>query len=71
MAFSSESKLLKLAGTSSNVIEVHALPHQEKKEKRKTVISRLVLKKSDPGKNDRQVLDFYSGRAPNLLISSH
>ncbi len=70
VAFSSESKILKLAGTSSNVIEVHGLRDEDKKNKKGLVESKLVLKRSKEEKKD-DVFSLYGEKTPKLLVSAH
>ena len=67
VAFSSESNLLKLAGASSNVIEVHGL---RDKQKRTLMESKLVLKRADEGM-DETMVSSYRERTPDLLVSPH
>ena len=74
VAFSSESKLLKLADTSSNVIEVHGLRQEKAKGNCNAVVgSRLVLKRSEDAKIEprKDMLSFYKEHTPNLFVSSH
>jgi hypothetical protein len=77
VAFSSESRILKLADTSSNVIEVHGL--REDKENKKGVIeSKLVLKRSEEAQKNKeqhqqqqQVISLYGEKTPRLFVSPH
>ncbi|MCL5067190.1 MAG: hypothetical protein M1368_02400, partial [Thaumarchaeota archaeon] len=74
VAFSSESKLLKLADTSSNVIEVHGLRQEKSRGNSNAVIgSRLVLKRSEDEKigPNEDMLAFYKEHTPNLFVCSH
>jgi hypothetical protein len=74
VAFSSASKLLELAGASTNVIEVHALSREEIQDGGKTVVeSKLVLKRSEVVKNEGEenVFSSHVERTPNLIVSSH
>jgi len=77
VAFSSESNLLRLAGASSNVIEVHALRHDEEEvtivQKKAIIENRLVLKRLDEpeGENEKSLLSNLRQRAPRLLVSRH
>jgi len=67
VAFSSEPKLLNLAGASSNVIEVHAI---NRKQTRNTIIQdKLILK----GTENREIAtrSLYTERAPDLFVSEH
>lgn len=71
VAFSSESNLLKLAGASSNVIEVHGLP-KEKRNGRTIAESKLVLKRSEVEEERAEgIVSFYRELTPSLFVSSH
>ena len=82
VAFSSESKILELAGSSSNVIEVHGL--QDAKEYNNALVeSKLVLKLTreeqeehqplhNEEENLREIISFFYGeKTPKLLVSPH
>lgn len=72
VAFCSESNLLNLADSSSNVIEVHALRHGEEKEKM-AIESKLVLKRVEERRIDldQGIISPYEARTPSLFVSSH
>jgi hypothetical protein len=74
VAFSSESRILKLAITSSNVIEVHGL-REDKENKKGVVESKLVLKRSEEAAENeeqkQQLLSLYGEKTPKLFVSSH
>ena len=69
VAFSSESKLIQLASASSNVIEVHALKHENKL--RSIVEDKLILKRTEENKENRDALMLYRRSTPRLLVSQH
>ena len=71
VVFNSESKLLKLAGASSNEIEVHGLP-EERRNGRPVQESELLLKRSEAKeKRAEGMISFYRKSTPNLFVSSH
>jgi hypothetical protein len=69
VAFSSEPKLLRLAGASSNVIEVHAI---NGKQTRNTIIQdKLILKLAEKERDEVSQSILYSEPTPDLFVSSH
>ena len=69
VAFSSESELIQLASASSNVIEVHALKHENKL--RSIVEDKLILKRTEENKANKDALMLYRRSTPRLLVSQH
>jgi hypothetical protein len=76
-AFSSEPKLLRLAGISSNVIEVHANSDKDKQRQQanisKTVFAdKLILKEAGNREEVKQGVPLTFGEhAPELLVLAH
>ncbi len=73
VAFSSESNLLKLAGASSNVIEVHGLGDKSIENGKAIRQSTLVLRRSEEEDKEQKegIHTLYGEHTPNLFVSSH
>ncbi|HZW57004.1 MAG TPA: hypothetical protein VFF30_12005 [Nitrososphaerales archaeon] len=70
-AFSSESRILKLADASSNVVEIHGMTREG--ERIEISESKLVLKRAEREEEDTgQKLAFqFTEHTPSLLVSQH